>query len=203
MTVRQPGLNRYSALFMFICSGIVLYAQNSLPTQGKTESTPPNPGTAPEQILVFQIRPAFSLTSAMVHALQAGTSEGNGGLSGLSAQKSASAPASDSSKEVPWGERLVRNVPFGTPLDVRIVGQNVVTLIQIVPIAMDANSVDLMVQGQVWVKRSDDSLSFKTTIQTLSLPFGARLYYYPLGFDAKAGAPIAVEIRVEQQGKQD
>lgn len=47
----------------------------------------------------------------------------------------------------------------------------------------------------------DSSLSFKTMVQTLSVALGSRLYFYPLGVDAKTGAPIAVEIRVDRQSK--
>ncbi len=105
-------------------------------------------------------------------------------------------------KDIAWGDVLERVVPFAAPLDVRLVGKNVVVLFQILPIALRATIVDLMVQGQVWVKMPDDSVSLKTTVQSLSLPLGSRLYFYPLGVDAKTGAPIAVEIRVDRQPKQ-
>jgi len=62
--------------------------------------------------------------------------------------------------------------------------------------------VELIVLGQVWVKMPDNSLSFKSTIQTLNVPLGSRFFFYPLGVDPKTGAPIAVEIKVDTQKKQ-
>jgi len=181
---RMTKLVRYPLLMIFICNSLILSAQASA-APGKTE-----PNTAPE--LSFRIRSAFSLTPDMVRTLQIKSPE-SGAASG-----SAAAPAHDGSPGISWSETLARSLPFSAPLDVRLVGKNVVALVQIVPIALRAAIIDLMVQGMVWVKMPDDSLSFKTTVQSLSLPLGARLFYYPLGLDTRDGAPIVVEIRVDK-----
>lgn len=156
---------------LFLCSALLAFAQ--------TPSNPASGTQAPASgpVLHFRIRSAFSLTPEMVRGLQA------------------------KSAEVNWGEPLAKSLPFAAPLDVRLVGKNVVALIQIVPIALRAEILDLIVQGQVWVKMPDDSLSYKTTLQSLSLPLGSRLFFYPLGVDAKTGTPIAVEIRVDREIK--
>ena len=135
----------------------------------------------------------------MIHSLQTKSSDSSSGQG--SAAPKTSSPATEGTKEVSWGETLARTVPFAAPLDIRLVGKNVVALIQILPIEMRATLVNLIVQGQVWVKMPDNSLSFNTSVQSMSLPLGSRLYYYPLGVDAKMGAPIAVEIRVDRQSK--
>jgi len=185
------GLFRYPMLLMFFCSSFALRAQTT---------TIPS-GEASTQVLIFQIRSAFTLTSSMVRSLQGKSGEGGQGQSGSVQPKSSSA-SSEGAKDIAWGETLVRNVPFAVPLDVRLVGQNVVALVQIVPIEAGDSNVDLIVQGQVWVKMPDNSLSFKSSIQTLSVPLGSRFYFYPLGVDSKTGAPIAVEVKVDGQKKQ-
>lgn len=162
---------RSAVFLLFLYSTFLLGAQAQL----NTPTTSDNPANSP--VLYFRIRSAFSLTPEMVRGLQA------------------------KSAEVNWGEPLAKSLPFAAPLDVRLVGKNVVALIQIVPIALRAEIVDLIVQGQVWVKMPDDSLSYKTTLQSLSLTLGSRLFFYPLGVDAKTGTPIAVEIRVDRESK--
>jgi hypothetical protein len=111
------------------------------------------------------------------------------------------AAGSEGTAEISWGEPLSRTLPFSAPLDVSLAGKNVLALIRIVPVELHAAMLDLILQGQVWVKMPDSSLSFKTMVQTLSVALGSRLYFYPLGVDAKTGAPIAVEIRVDRQSK--
>ncbi len=91
----------------------------------------------------------------------------------------------------------MRELPYTAPLDLRLVGKNVVALIQIVPMEAKGRMVDLFIQGQVWVQKADGTLAFNTSIQTMSLALGSRLFFYPLGVDQKNGAPIAVEIRVD------
>ena len=206
---------RYPLLLLFLCSGLVLDAQT--PSPAKPEQTPlkqatPSPIPVPKSQngdaveLLFKIRSAFSLTPAMIHGLQTKSADSGGTQAnipqGAAAAPKASPPSAEGAKDIVWGEALERVVPFAAPLDVRLVGKNVVVLFQILPIALRATIVDLIVQGQVWVKMPDDSVSFKTTVQSLSLPLGSRLYFYPLGVDAKTGAPIAVEIRVDRQPKQ-
>lgn len=184
-------LIRYPLLMIFICNSLVLSAQASA-APGKAELN-----VSPE--LSFRIRSAFSLTPDMVRALQTKSPESGTASDRAAAGAKAAAPAREASPGISWSETLARSLPFSAPLDVRLVGKNVVALVQIVPIALRAAIIDLMVQGMVWVKMPDDSLSFKTTVQSLSLPLGARLFYYPLGLDTRDGAPIVVEIRVDKR----
>lgn len=156
---------------LFLCSALLAGAQ------APSSPSAAMADSAASAVLHFRIRSAFSLTPEMVRGLQA------------------------KSADVNWGEPLAKSLPFAAPLEVRLVGKNVVALIQIVPIALHAEIVDLIVQGQVWVKMPDDSLSYKTTLQSLSLTLGSRLFFYPLGVDAKTGTPIAVEIRVDRELK--
>jgi hypothetical protein len=81
---------------------------------------------------------------------------------------------------------------------VRLVGKNVVALLQIIPTNLKSSVVELMVQGQIWVKMPDESMSYKTTLHSMSVTLGSRLLFYPLGMDSRSGAPIAVEIRVDR-----
>lgn len=207
-THRAARLLRLPMLIAFLCSGLLLDAQGATPQPPSKQPLPPAQPQKPidaEDLspdkdetlpsLRFAIRSAFSLTPAMVKAIQA--KSGDAQASGAAK----SAGSGDGALEISWGEPLSRTLPFSAPLDVSLAGKNVLALIRIVPVELHAAIVDLIVQGQVWVKMPDSSLSFKTMVQTLSVALGSRLYFYPLGVDAKTGAPIAVEIRVDRQPK--
>jgi hypothetical protein len=134
----------------------------------------------------------------MVSAIQAKLSDYATPKETQSSSRAAGSSAIEKSSEIPWSEALVRDVPFSIPLDVRIVGKNVVSLMQIVPVETASAMIELFVQGQVWVKNPDGSVSFSTTFQSINVALGSRVYFYPLGIDPKNGAPIAVEIKVEK-----
>jgi len=77
----------------------------------------------------------------------------------------------------------------------------VLALVQIVPVETGSSTIELLVQGQVWVKMPDGSVSVKTSFQSMSIVAGMKLYYYPLGVDLKNGAPIAVEIKIDRPAR--
>lgn len=201
-------LLRLPMLIAFLCSGLLLDAQGATPQPPARPPLPPaqpqkpletdDPSPDKEEALPslrFIIRSAFSLTPSMVKAIQAK----GGDAQASSAAKGAA--GGDGTLDISWGEPLTRTLPFSAPLDVSLAGKNVLALVRIVPVELHAAILDLILQGQVWVKMPDNSLSFKTMVQTLSVALGSRLYFYPLGVDAKTGAPIAVEIRVDRQLK--
>lgn len=200
-------LLRLPMLIAFLFSGLLLDAQNNNPPPPVKQMPPASPQKPTEAddpsqekeetlpSLRFIIRSAFSLTPSMVKAIQAksGDTQATGTAKGTT--------GNDGALEVSWGEPLARTLPFSAPLDVSLAGKNVLALIRVVPVELRVTIVELIVQGQVWVKMPDNSLSFKTMVQTLSVALGSRLYFYPLGVDAKTGAPIAIEIRVDRQPK--
>ena len=199
---------RLPMVLTFVLSGLLLDAQGATPQPPARQQLPPAQPQKPLDVeapsrdddadlpsLRFSIRSAFSLTPPMVKAIQAksGDAQASGAAKG--------AAGGEGSTDISWGEPLLRTLPFSAPLDVSLAGKNVLALIRIVPVELRAAIVELIVQGQVWVKMPDNSLSFKTMVQTLSVALGSRLYFYPLGVDARTGAPIAVEIRVDRQQK--
>lgn len=164
------------AILFFVCLGLTA-----------THAQQENLGS---RSAVIQIRSAFSLSPVMVKAIQAVIKE------------DLSRPNADSLDLVPWNEPFIRVVPLAVPLDVQLTGSNVVVHIQILPTILGAQSAELIIQGQIWAKVSDNTLSFNTTLQTISVGWGSRFFFYPLGMDAKTGAPIVMEIRLDRQKAQ-
>lgn len=126
-----------------------------------------------------------------------GTATNQPGSTSQTSQQSASSGADRSTEIIPWSSVLSRSVPMATPFDVRVVGDKIVAIMQIVPLDQDSKGVNLMIQTQIWAKQANGTVSYRTFIQPLSLPVGARIFYYPLGFNTKEGAPIVVEIKVD------
>ncbi|MCX7027572.1 MAG: hypothetical protein NT061_08845 [Spirochaetes bacterium] len=155
------------------------------------------------EIIIFRIRSAFSLTPVMVASLQArGSDQGSASASAAPNAQKGESSAPEKSVLISWSNALAREVPFSVPLDVRLVGKNVLALVQLTPIEIGDQDINLLVQGQVWVQKPNGMLSFNTSFQSLNIALGSRLYFYPLGVDAKNGAPIAVEIKVDRSPQQ-
>jgi hypothetical protein len=135
----------------------------------------------------------------MVASLQArGSDQGPSPATAASGAAKGESSAQERGVLISWSSSLVREVPFSVPLDVRLVGKNVLAIVQLTPIETGGQEINLLVQGQVWVQKPDGTLSFNTSFQSLNIALGSRLYFYPLGVDAKNGAPIAVEIKVDR-----
>ncbi len=151
----------------------------------------------PATMLLFNIRSAFSLTPSMVKLLQSRAGEKDEKSieeSGEAAPQALAEPTAG----IAWTETLARNIPVAAPLDLRLMGKNLIVIVQLLPIAFRDPIVDLFVHGQIWLTTQDNSISYKTTMQSMSIPLGSRIYFYPLGADLKSGAPVAVEIWVNR-----
>ncbi|MBL8968739.1 MAG: hypothetical protein JNG85_17170 [Spirochaetaceae bacterium] len=92
----------------------------------------------------------------------------------------------------------VRYTVPGNPVAVKLVGSNVVILIQVTPFAEGKSGLVLVAQGQVWVRRGEGELSYRTTLDSVSVGYGERVFFFPLGRDPAGNAPIRLEIFVER-----
>ena len=188
--MRSLRRDRHSlALLVLLCGALAMaQAQQAVVPGAKSEKSK-SQGQENQGFrgVVLQIRSAFSVSPAMVRAIQAGIKD----------DLSRSAP--DPLGMVPWNEPFTRSVPLAVPLDVQLTGSNVVVHIQILPTVLGEQSVELIVQGQMWTKATENSLSFNTTMQNITVGWGSRFFYYPLGMDPRTGAPIVMEIRVDKQ----
>lgn len=163
--------------------------------QGIQNSVVPEHDGAP--LLLFNIRSAFSLSPSMVKLLQTrGEEKGEKPLEKPKDEvaRSQAEPAAS----IAWTEPLARRLPVAAPLDLRLMGKNLIVIVQVLPIALRDPIVDIFVHGQIWLTTQDNSISYRTTMQTMSIPLGTKIYFYPLGADLKLGAPVAVEIRVDR-----
>lgn len=144
-------------------------------------------------VFEFRVRSAFALTPAMVNAIQAASS-------GIQpARKDAGATSRQEDTIPSWGLATVKTIPLAAPFGIRIQGDQVVALVVFTPLETAQNELTLLVQNQIWAKSSSDSIQMNTSFHTIKVPLGMLFYYYPLGLDQKRGAPVALELVIQQK----
>jgi hypothetical protein len=109
----------------------------------------------------------------------------------------------ENSQEV-WNAASSKVTIPGKPVSIRLVGGNVVMVIQFTPYLRDKDQNLLVAQGQIWLVVPNEGISYKTTMQTIPLKFGEQIYFFPLGSLGSRGPAIAagnphIELLVELQ----
>ncbi|MEW6565162.1 MAG: hypothetical protein AB1404_06655 [Spirochaetota bacterium] len=84
----------------------------------------------------------------------------------------------------------------GRPVTIKLIGQNVVVLAQFTPYIREDGKKFLVAQGQVWIDTESSGIKYQTTMQTIPLEYGERLYFFPLGPTTKDGKS-SIEIQLE------
>ena len=101
-------------------------------------------------------------------------------------------------QSVAWESASLRYTVPGNPVGVKLVGSNVVILVQITPFEDGKGGLVLVSQGQVWVRRGEGDLSYRTTLDSVSVRYGEPVHFFPLGRDPGGKAPIRIEISVDR-----
>lgn len=122
----------------------------------------------------------------------------------LSVRVHALVPLSDGAaqggKAVAWQEVSEKYTVPGVPVGVKLLGTNIVVLTQVTPFVRGDNTLTLVAQGQVWV-RGPRGLSYRTTLDTVTVAFGETVFFYPLGVTPDGKAPLQIEISVNRRGQ--
>lgn len=91
----------------------------------------------------------------------------------------------------------------GRPVGLKLVGANIVVMVQFTPyLRPDGNNV-LVAQGQIWIDVPNMGITYQTTIQTIPLEFGEQVYFFPLGSVASEdGAHIEIQLALRPYAEQ-
>lgn len=98
----------------------------------------------------------------------------------------------------PWRSGSLRYTVPGTPTAVKLVSANAVIVVQVTPFDDGKNGLVLVTQGQVWVRQSSGDLSYRTTLNTISVGYGEKVYFFPFGRDIDGRFPLRLSIMVER-----
>ncbi len=107
-----------------------------------------------------------------------------------------------------WNSATSKVTIPGRPVTLKLVGPTLVVAVQFTPYQKEDGKNLLVAQGQVWVSTKDNGLLYYTSMQTLPVEFGERLYFFPLGQKKDdQGARIEVQLVMkpysESQSAQD
>jgi hypothetical protein len=84
----------------------------------------------------------------------------------------------------------------GRPVALKLVGANIVVVVQFTPYLRQNGNNLLVAQGQIWVDIPHEGIRYQTTIQTIPLEFGEQIYFFPLG-SVNTENDAYIEIQLE------
>lgn len=103
-----------------------------------------------------------------------------------------------------WNSESSKVTIPGRPVTLKLVGSNVVIAAQFTPYKRDDGRNILVAQGQVWVSTKDRGMLYYTTMQSIPLAFGERVYFFPLGQNQDDSSPrIEVQIILRPYVEED
>jgi hypothetical protein len=83
--------------------------------------------------------------------------------------------------EIVWDSEDSRITIPGRPVEIKLVGSNIIVTIQFTPFFRSSGRNVLVAQGQVWTNVQDQGVSYHTIMQTIPLEFDEEIIFFPLG----------------------
>jgi len=91
-----------------------------------------------------------------------------------------------------WNESHKKTTLPGRPVEIKMVGSNLVVAAQFTPVRRGAQKI-LIAQGQIWMEVPGQGIRYYTSMRAIPLEFGEPIYFFPLG---PQGAEDAARIEV-------
>lgn len=104
---------------------------------------------------------------------------------------------------VAWSGDARRLALVGTPTGFRLLGTDLLVLVQVTPLDEGENGVTLIAQSQVWFRDPSGALSYRTSLDRVEVDFAERLFFFPLGRAKDGSAPLRVIISVDRYRGED
>ncbi|GHV62237.1 hypothetical protein AGMMS49587_08510 [Spirochaetia bacterium] len=104
----------------------------------------------------------------------------------------------EQNQEEVWNSTNSKVTIPGRPVGLKLVGANVVVLVQFTPypnLASEGNAV-LVAQVQIWINIPGEGIRYQTTMQTIPLKYGEQIYFFPLG-SMNSPEDARIEIQLE------
>jgi len=80
-----------------------------------------------------------------------------------------------------WNESHKKTTLPGRPVEIKLVGSNVVVVAQFTPYVRRGIQKILVAQGQIWMEVPNQGIRYHTSMQAIPLEFGEPIYFFPLG----------------------
>mgnify|MGYP000868649033 CR=1 FL=1 len=102
-----------------------------------------------------------------------------------------------------WQSADVKYTLVGMPVTLKMVGSSVVVFVTLTPYPTKDADIAIIAQGQVWFREEDGSLRYRSTVEPMSVAYGEKVFFYPLGIAEDGSAPLRVEIILRKYAKGD
>ncbi|WP_461246015.1 hypothetical protein [Treponema sp. R6D11] len=99
-------------------------------------------------------------------------------------------------EEVIWDESNQKITIPGTPVGIRLVGSNIIVVMQFTPFIRRSGSV-MVAQGQIWITDPEKGVSYYTSIQTIPMEFNEPIYFFPLGTSSQLNSSLEIKLTVK------
>ena len=81
-----------------------------------------------------------------------------------------------------WNESHRKVTIPGHPVEIKLVGTNVVVAVQFTPYLRRGGTRNFLVaQGQIWMETPNRGILYHASMQTIPVQFGEPIYFFPLG----------------------
>jgi hypothetical protein len=104
----------------------------------------------------------------------------------------------EQNQEEVWNSVDSRVTIPGRPVSIKLIGENIVVMVQFTPyLGLENKGRNMLVaQGQIWVNIPDEGIRYQTTMQTIPLEYGEQIYFFPLG-KVNSTDEARIEIQLE------
>jgi hypothetical protein len=99
----------------------------------------------------------------------------------------------EANQQVVWDQTNNRVILPGVPVRVKLVGTNLVVVVQFTLYREKSGRKLLVAQGQILVD-TNRGMTYYTTIETIPLEYGEEVYFFPLG---RADSPEEARIEIQ------
>ena len=104
----------------------------------------------------------------------------------------------EQNQTVVWNESHRKVTLPGRPVEIKLVGNNVVVAVQFTPYMRRGVGCYLVAQGQIWLDIPNHGIRYHTTMQTIPVEFGEAIYFFPLG-PHKQESSAGIEVMLVMQ----
>jgi len=93
-----------------------------------------------------------------------------------------------------WNEARRKVTIPGQPVEIKLLGTNVVVAVLLTPYLRRDGSGFLVAHGQIWMETPDRGIRYHASMQTVPVSFGEPIHFFPLG--PARGDAASIEVIV-------
>jgi hypothetical protein len=99
--------------------------------------------------------------------------------------------------EITWNETHQKTTIPGRPVEIKLIGENLVVVVRFTFIRNHSGGQKLLVaQGQVFMADPSQGIRYQTSVQTIPLEFDETIYYFPLGSLKPEDSASSIEVKL-------